>query len=245
MPTASIVRFHARTPGMPGRFERLRFIDQGANDGTAGAAGAASGDTGASGAGSTSTDTGAGAADSQGGASGAPEGFPANTPWRDMKPEEQAAYWQHQARRHEARANRAADYDAVVAERDRLRSQTQTAEERALTEAREAGKAEARAAALPRLLQAEFRAAATGRLNEDQLRDVTDPLDPQKFLTSEGEVDTDKVKRFVDGIAPAGDPKRWPSDMGQGRRTVVPQNARDAGRAAAARRFGQKTTTTS
>ncbi len=59
-------------------------------------------------------------------------GFPQNTPWRDMKPEEQVAYWQHQARRHEDRVKSMADYDQlkqVEAEYQRIREANQTEQE--------------------------------------------------------------------------------------------------------------------
>lgn len=146
-------------------------------------------------------------------------GFPEKTPVADMTPEQQVAYWKHQARKHEDRNRGTADYDAIKAERDRLKAETQTDAEKAIEEARreatEAGRKAAVAESLPRIVQAEFRAAAAGRIPADRLATVLEPLDLTKFLTADGsEVDTDKVTQFVDGIAPAGS-TTWP-DMGQG-----------------------------
>ena len=160
-------------------------------------------------------------------------GFPDKTPINDMTEGQQAAYWRHQARKHEDRVKSMADYDALKAERDTLKSKTQTADEKALEAAKkEAGEAAAaaeRAKMAPRLVSAEFKAANAGRIPAEQLKLVLDGLDPSKFLTAEGEVDADKVKQYVDGIAPA-DGKKWPG-TGQGKRDQQKTTGVSAGRA--------------
>lgn len=160
-------------------------------------------------------------------------GFPDKTPINDMTEGQQAAYWRHQARKHEDRVKSMADYDALKAERDTLKSKTQTADEKALEAAKkEAGEAAAaaeRAKMAPRLVSAEFKAANGGRIPAEQLKLVLDGLDPSKFLTAEGEVDADKVKQYVDGIAPA-DGKKWPG-TGQGNRQQQKTTGVSAGRA--------------
>lgn len=161
-------------------------------------------------------------------------GFPDKTPINDMTEGQQAAYWRHQARKHEDRVKSMADYDALKAERDTLKSKTQTADEKALEAAKkEAGEAAAaaeRAKMAPRLVAAEFKAAnGGGRIPAEQLKLVLDGLDPSKFLTAEGEVDADKVKQYVDGIAPA-DGKKWPG-TGQGNRQQQKTTGVSAGRA--------------
>lgn len=228
MSQSTTCRHTAPTPGMPPRFERLRFFSaEAGSEGTAGAGTAdAAGQTGAaSGVGESSAD----------------QGFPKDTPLAEMTAEQQAAYWKTQARKHETRAAAHADYDTVKAELEQLRAQTMTETERAVAEAKAAGKAEAATETLPKLLQAEFRAAAAGRMDSEQLKTATEPLNPTYFLTAKGdEVDTAKVQAFIDGIAPAkGASKTWP-DMGQGRREGVKTSAREAGRAAAERRFGKQ-----
>lgn len=158
-------------------------------------------------------------------------GFPDKTPWRDMPPEQQAAYWQHQAKKHEARANSTKDYDAIKNERDALKSQTLTADEKALEDAantaREAGATEERNKLAPRLVTAEFKAVVAGRIPADTLAAILEPLDTTKFLAADGEVDTDKVKQYVAGIVPAGG--KWP-DTGQGHRQSSKASGVGAGR---------------
>lgn len=160
-------------------------------------------------------------------------GFPDKTPVKDMSDAQQAAYWRHQSRKHEDRVKSMGDYDTLKAERDDLKAKHQTADEKALEaakkEALEAGAASERAKIAPRLVAAEFKSANAGRIPADRLSAILDGLDPTKFLTSDGEVDADKVQQYVDGIAPA-DGKKWP-DMGQGRRQQQKAAGVEAGRA--------------
>jgi hypothetical protein len=151
----------------------------------------------------------------------ADQGFPPATPVKDMTPVEQAAYWKAQSRKHEDRASHAADYDTIKAERDALKTATLTDAEKAIeaakTEARTAAMVEAAKGIMPKLVRAEFKAAATGKIEPDRLTAILEPLDLTKFLTADGsEVDADKVSAYVAGIA-GGAGKTWP-DMGQGRR---------------------------
>lgn len=185
-------------------------------------------------AGETSDGDGDQGESGNGDAGDAPNGFPEKTPLADMTTEQQVSYWKHQARKHEDRNRGTADYDAIKAERDELKTRTQTDAERVLEDARkeagEVARKEARAEALPRVVRAEFKAAAAGRIPADRLDTVLEPLDLTKFLTADGsEVDTDKVTRYVEGLAPAGGQK-WP-DMGQGRRDSTKATGVGAGRA--------------
>lgn len=168
--------------------------------------------------------------------------FPANTPVADMTAEQQVAYWKHQSRKHEDRVKAMSDYESVKAERDDLKAKHQTADEKALedatTAAADAARAEERSRHLSRLFAAEFRAAVGGRIPADRVATLVAPLNPTHFLTPDGEVDTDKVQQYVDGLAPVG--KTWP-DMGQGNRGPASKaDPREAGKAAAERRFGSK-----
>lgn len=160
-----------------------------------------------------------GAGGGGGGASKPDEnGFPADKPLAEMTIEQQAAYWKHQSRKHEQRAEAHKDYDAVKTELDALKAAHQTdaekAVEQAKTEAKQAGKAEATAEFAPKLVSAELKAALAGKLPADKIAGHVAFLDHTKFLTDSGEVDTDKVKQYAAGLAPAGG---WP-DMGQGNR---------------------------
>ncbi len=134
-----------------------------------------------------------------------PNGFPQNTPWRDMQPAEQVAYWQHQARRHEDRVKSMDDYDQlkqVAAEYQRIREANQTEQEKLVADARRQGHAEALAAAGGQLVEQWVRAATAGRLPQESVNALLGGLDRARFL-KDGAVDTDKVYAFVNSIAPA------------------------------------------
>lgn len=155
-------------------------------------------------------------------------GFPDQTPWKQMKPEHQAAYWRHQSKRHETRANAAADYETVKAELDRIKAEKQTPDEKAAEEARTqvetAARADERSKLAPKLVAAEFKTVAAGHMPADQLESLIKGAHAPNFLTAEGEVDTDKVTEFLepfmkdDGDEDENGKKKWP-DMGQGRRS--------------------------
>lgn len=168
----------------------------------------------------------------------ADQGFPAGTPLAEMTTEQREAYWKHQARRHEQTWKSVVDKnltpEQVLEMQQRLETMTRASlsdQERALEdarrEAREQATQEVRKETLPRLVAAEFRAAAGGRIPADRLSALLEPLDHTKFLTTAGEVDTDKVQQYVAGLAPAD--KKWP-DMGQGRRESQKATGVGAGR---------------
>lgn len=149
--------------------------------------------------------------------------FPEDTPTADMNEAQKAEYWRHKARKHESRYRAIGDVDKLrsdSAELARIKREGLSDTDKALADAREEGANEARAEErgkyATQLVAAEFRAANAGRLDGAKIQGVLEGIDPSKFLTSEGQVATDKVQQYVDGIAPA-DTKKWP-DMGQGRR---------------------------
>lgn len=55
-----------------------------------------------------------------GDAGSADKGFPPNTRWQDMTPEQQTAYWMHQSRKHEDNSKKRGDYDELKAKADKL-----------------------------------------------------------------------------------------------------------------------------
>lgn len=138
-----------------------------------------------------------------------PNGFPENTPWRDMAPEQQVAYWQYQSKKHESRAAQAADYDQVKAERDELKARTQTAEEKALEEAREEARRQGENIGAQRYLKDAISARLTSHLarsapdlNDDQLAErvsgILDVVDLSKFVdANSGDLLNDKIKALT------------------------------------------------
>lgn len=170
-------------------------------------------------------------------------GFPDKTPVKDMAVEHQAAYWRYHAQKHETRVKSMGDYDAIKTERDALKAQSLTPDEKALeaaaTKARDEAASAERARYAPRLVAAEVKASAAGRLPAETLVAITANINAANFLTSDGEVDTDKVQQFVDGLVPAGDGKKWP-DTGQGHRQSSKTTGVGAGRDLFAERHPKK-----
>lgn len=112
-----------------------------------------------------------------------------------------------------------------------LRKQSMSEQERAVAEAKAAGLAEANKAAGPRLVRAEFRAAASGRLDKQTLDAYLEDVDLGKFLTDDGEPDTKaieaRIKRLGGGTGrtdfdggPRGSSAR-PADMSSLIRTAA------------------------
>lgn len=166
--------------------------------------------------------------------------FPANTPLKDMTPDQQSAFHQNKARKLEdalksfngLTPEQAAD---AIAERDALRKASLTAPEKAIEEAREAGRAEVRTVLGAERFKTALTAALAGR--------TADPaalldLDRSQFI------DGDKpklaaIKAWVDENSTAATTdKPAPVRIGQGYRAAVTDAAGDRGRAEAAKRFG-------
>lgn len=146
-------------------------------------------------------------------------GFPANTPTSQMTAEQKAEYWRHKARKHESRSEARKDYDAIKSELDDLKAKHQTDAEKAVEQAAKDARTDAetklRAEFGAKLVAAKLEAALAGKLPAEKVTEHVEFLDATKFLTESGEVDTDKVKQYADGLAPSG--KTWP-DTGQGNR---------------------------
>lgn len=124
---------------------------------------------------------------------------------------------QRESRKWEERAKA---NSTAAKELEELRKQSMSDAEKAVAEAREQARAEAFADVGGRLVKAEVRAVAAGRLGADQLATLLDGLNVAAFLTETGEVDAAKVAQFIDGIAPPPDENtRRTPDLGQGRRS--------------------------
>lgn len=147
------------------------------------------------------------------------KGYPPNTPWRDMTAPQQAAYWMAQSKKHEGRVNAMSDYESLkdkAAQYDALADASRTEQERAVETARAEGKAAGLQEAAPRLVRAEFRHAAKGRITDAARDAFLEDLDFSKYLTDKGEVDEAKVAARIDAIAPK-EPTRPTVQLGQGR----------------------------
>lgn len=175
------------------------------DDQAGGDAGAADADKGGDQGGDADKDKGG----SDAGADDAKDrGFPANTPVAEMSAPQQAAYWQHQARKHETRATEyrqaaggktAAE---VQSELDTLRREKMSADERAIDDAKRQAREEATREYGPRSVRTAFD-LLLGDMPEGERNAEIELLDLSKFLTDSGAVDTAKVRRAAEKIAPA------------------------------------------
>lgn len=156
-------------------------------------------------------------------------GYPADTPVSEMTAEQAANYWRTQARKHETTVKKRGDYDqlkADSAELARLRQQTESDTQRATREAADQARTEVRTEMGERLVLAEFRAAAGGRIAADRLATLTEDLDLRRYLDSAGDVDAERVAAKVaawmpDPAAPT-QPARPKPDPTQGPRGTKP-----------------------
>lgn len=153
------------------------------------------------------------------------------------------------SRRWEERAKANAD---ASRELDKLRKSQMTETEKAVDEAKASARADALREIGGRLVDAEVKAAAAGRLTEAQRDALLDGLDRTRFLTEDGDVDTARVAKWVDSIAPAPQATAEPDttsrariDLGQGRRSGQVRPSVAAGRDLYAQLRGDKTKTPS
>lgn len=148
-------------------------------------------------------------------------GYPANTPVAEMTAEQQVAYWKSQSRKHEGRASERADYEAIKAERDQLKQQHMSAEEKALEEARTQAKAEGRAEALRDSTKGTVTALLDGALrirgwSDDQVADALKYVNTDAFVT-DGAPATKAILAYAETIAGPATGRTGP-DFGAGHR---------------------------
>ena len=140
-------------------------------------------------------------------AAGAPvalnaHGYPDGTPVVEMPAEQQAAYWKHKARKHERRA-RPDDIDDTVADAAKWRAQqagNQSPDEKAAQDARDAGRREGAASLLHDAVRAELKAQRP-HMTTDELDEFLEDVALEKFLGTDGRLDTDRVGRLAGKLA--------------------------------------------
>lgn len=168
----------------------------------------------------------------------------AGKPLAEMTEAEQVAYWKAQSKKHEQRAKGGPSAEEWQAAQERIaefEKASLSESEKAIAEAYERGKAEAAAAGSAAAAQALID-ARKAYLDDDKDADTIESLDLidiSKFI-SDGIVDSVRLTKFLDRLAPSGggsSDKPWPNG-GQGDRNTGTGSAKDAGKAEAARRFG-------
>lgn len=153
-----------------------------------------------------------------------PKDQPKPEPGKNWKAEHEKAVAEARKWEDRAKANLGA-----AKELDTLKRTTMTDLEKAVADARDEGRTLALKEASAALVDAKIEAAATGRLNPAQLASLLDGIDRSKFVDDAGLIDTAKVSKFVDSVAPP----KGTLDLGQGQRganTPTDMNALIRGR---------------
>ena len=127
---------------------------------------------------------------------------------------------------------------------DKMQYDLSSEHEKALADAKTQTAADVAAVYVPKLINAELRAASAGRISADDLTKALEFVDPEKFLTDNGEdIDPAKITAFIDGIAPAQSGSARiiapPRQLGQGNHQQAVSKPGEAGRAMAQKRFGK------
>lgn len=179
-------------------------------------------------------------------------GFPPGTPVAQMTAEQRAAYDTHVKTRNAERRRELEDatggrtleqVKADLAELDTLRDQSRNDTEKAIAKAKKDALAEAAAAYGPRLVNAAF-SAALGNMKPEDKAELLDTINPAKFLTTNGDLDTDKVSAWITKYAPQTGTGvgGHVADHGAGRRSTTMLSPREQGLAEALKRFPPKAT---
>lgn len=175
-------------------------------------------------------------------------GFPPNTPIEQMTADQREAYWKHQSRKHEERSKAFGNLNPETLralqekanKHDELERELMSDKDREIAQVRE----QERLAATPRVVRAEFKAAAKGVLNAEQLTALLEDRDLTKYVDANGDPDEDKIAKLVTAFAPAQESqdqrRRGPSPVGAGARGSASGPSLSAGADAYARRHGKK-----
>lgn len=146
-----------------------------------------------------------------GGGSDKDHGFPKDTPIVEMTTEQQVAYWKYHARKHEGTATARADYEDQKALAEKWReyeNSNKAPDQKVLDEAIEKARSEERAKNAPRLVKAEFKAIAAGRIPSELLDAFLEDVNYQAYVKADGELDTEKITKRVGALTPAQQQQR-------------------------------------
>lgn len=119
---------------------------------------------------------------------------------------------------------RAKDNATAAEELEKLRAASLSDQEKAVAAAREEGRKEASESLTEKLLRAEFKAAAAGKLPDG----LVDAIDVKRFLDDDGEPDTGAIAKFVEDNALPESTETASSglpDFGQGNRGPAAKTA--------------------
>jgi hypothetical protein len=122
------------------------------------------------------------------------KGFPANTPIVDMTVEQRAKYWEHQSKKHEKnrKPDNLADLQAKAQKLDQIENDAKSPDQKAIDAARAEGLLAGRRELLPAAIAAELRAQVP-TLTAEEVTEIVDDLNLDKFMTADGGIDMDRV----------------------------------------------------
>lgn len=175
-------------------------------------------------------------------------GTDGNKPLAEMNADERADYYERRADRLKGTlrsfGNLTPEELTALREKagraDALERDSMSDRDKAVAEAKDAARMET----VPRVVRAEFRAAAKNVLTKEQLDALLEDRDLAKYADAKGEPDVDKIesliKRSVTTATPA--PRTGPSANGLGNRRPPTAEPGDQGRAMAEKRFGKPIT---
>ncbi|WP_136032462.1 hypothetical protein [Microbacterium sp. PF5] len=168
-------------------------------------------------------------------------GFPANTPVKEMTPEQQAAYWQDKARKHEDRVKAFGgktpeEIAQLQAELDAARTASQTAEEKAIQDAKQEGRSEVLGILANERVTTAIERALQGR-EVDPATLLT--LDRSQFIDGD-KADMAKITAWVNENTKEKAKQTANLSRFQGQHEQIETTGRATGEAEAERRFGKK-----
>lgn len=188
-------------------------------------------------------------------AAAASEGFPKDTPVAEMTTEQQVAYYKHQSRKHEDRASEyrtaaggksAAEVKAGLESAEEARRKGLDAQALALEDAKKEAREQTANEYAPKAARAVFELALSHVEDKSERDEILSAIDVKSVITETGDIDTDKVSRIVQRLAPAGKAeghrerlREWPN----GDRRTDKTSGVAAGRSLFQERHGKKSDT--
>lgn len=131
-------------------------------------------------------------------------GFPSETPVAGMTPEQQAAYWRHESKKHQ-KAHEGIDVaklQADAAELAQLKASTASDTDKLIEDARREGENIGAEKHLKTAVRAKFQ-LLTGKTDEE-VATTFEHVDALSFTDDKGEIVAEKLKAFADTFGPKG-----------------------------------------
>jgi hypothetical protein len=134
------------------------------------------------------------------------KGFPAQTKIADMTPEQQAAYWKFQSRKHEGNVtNLRSELDKRPAAPKQEKAPAENTDPLDPAELRKQIMLELKKEQAPELVRSQFEALIGDRMPEATRDAILEDLNLARFVKEDGSLDKDRIKAKAELIAPVTD----------------------------------------